>query len=121
MCNAPYVMKDHIFERLKEEGIRPPRLYGMGFPHNNYGGFCIKAGQGQFKLLLEKMPKRFAYHEAKEQEILTFLGRDDISILRDRRGGTSKPMTLRMLRERIEQGCPDVDPLDLGGCGCGID
>ncbi len=33
----------------KNFGIEPPRLYKMGFKHNNCGGACVKAGISQWK------------------------------------------------------------------------
>jgi len=116
LCEPPYLEKDEILAELKRRGIEPPRLYGMGFAHANCGGFCVRAGQGQFKQLLQVMPERYAYHERKEQEFRERLGKD-VAILRDRRGGTTKPLTLKALRERIQCGGP-VDEFDLGGCGC---
>lgn len=40
---------------------------------------------------------RYAFHERKEQEIRCFLGKD-VSILKDRRGGGNKRMTLKDFR-----------------------
>jgi len=117
MCDRPYLEKSEMLAILEEQGIKPPRLYEMGFPHNNCGGFCIKAGQAHFRLLLEKMPERYAYHEQKEQEIREHLGKD-VAILRDRRGGKSRPLTLKELRERESSEC---DMEEWGGCGCFVD
>jgi hypothetical protein len=118
MCEAPYRDKSMMLDDLTAAGIERPRLYRLGFPHNNCGGFCIKAGQAHFKLLLETMPDRFAYHEAKEQDIRVELDKD-IAILRDRRGGTTKPMTLAELRRRVESDQSDsLDLFEWGGCGC---
>lgn len=132
---APLAEKEHmldgqqVMDWLEREGIRAPRLYEMGFPHNNCGGFCVKAGQASFRLLLEKMPERYAYHEAKEQELREYLGKD-VTILVDRRGGTKKPMTMKAFRERIqgaatlEEACGgDLVALEdmkyeFGGCAC---
>lgn len=118
LCESPLLDKQDHLDALAAEGIAAPRLYAMGFPHNNCGGFCVKAGQGQFALLLQKMPERYAYHERKEQELREYIGKD-VSILRDRRGGKTKPMTLKALRERIEAG--ENVGRDMGGCGCAID
>ncbi len=63
LCDPPLTMKLQMIDALKAEGIRPPRLYAMGFSHNNCGGFCVKAGQGHFALLLQHLPDRYAYHE----------------------------------------------------------
>lgn len=118
LCEPPYLEKPALIRWLKREGIEPPRLYAMGFPHNNCGGFCVKAGQAQFALLLRKMPERYAEHEAKERELRGVLGNH--SILRDRVGGTTKPMTLEEFRKRIEAK-GEVDLYDWGGCGCAIE
>ena len=118
MTEPPYMEKEQMLDWLNAEGIEPPRLYKLGFPHNNCGGFCIKAGQAHFAHLLKVMPERYAYHEAKEEEMRARVG--DYSILRDRRGGTTKTLSLKTLRERIEAK-QSFDALDWGGCGCAID
>lgn len=118
MCEAPYVSKKDLFAQLEDVGIALPRLYHMGFPHNNCGGFCIKAGHAHFKLLLEKMPERYLEHERKEEEFRQMTGKN-VSILKDRRGGTVKPLTLAALRERVQkENCEGVDEQEWGGCGC---
>jgi hypothetical protein len=119
MSEKPYLTKDQMIEWLRAEGIEPPRLYAMGFPHNNCGGFCIKAGIDNFRLLLHTMPDRYAYHEQKEQELREHLGKD-VAILRDRTGGESKPLTLKALRER-EECLPMPLGNDFGGCGCMVE
>ena len=116
MVEPPLMNKNEMVRSLAAHGIAPPRLYSMGFPHNNCGGFCIKAGQAQFRLLLEQFPCRYAGHERKEQELREHLGKD-VAILRDRTGGTTKPMTMKAFRERIQSG-GDFDLYDWGGCGC---
>lgn len=116
LCEPPLRVKSEFMAELEAEGIRPPRLYEMGFPHNNCGGFCVKAGQAHFKLLLEKMPDRYAMHEQKEESLAAYLGKK-VAILRDRRGGQTRPMLLREFRERIQRG-DEVDSYEWGGCGC---
>ena len=103
LLEEPIVMKSHISRQLKELGIERPKLYDLGFSHNNCGGFCVKAGFGQFAHLLKVLPERYAFHEQKEEEFREFIEKD-VTILRDRRGGTTKPMTLKAFRERIEGG-----------------
>lgn len=114
----PLLAKPQMLEWLKREGITPPRLYGYGFPHNNCGGFCVKAGQAHFALLLRTMPERYAFHEAKENELRAALGWRQ-TILRDATGGKVKPITLSEFRERIEQQ-QTFDTFDWGGCGCAL-
>lgn len=116
LCEAPFLEKDDILSDLNRRGLKPPRLYDMGFPHNNCGGFCIKAGQGHFLHLLKMLPERYAYHEGKEQELREYLGKD-IAILRDRTGGKVRPLTLRELRERVQDG-EQLSMDEWGGCGC---
>ena len=116
LCERPYLSKGQWLDELQAAGIEVPRLYAMGFPHNNCGGFCVKAGQAHFALLLDRMPERYHYHEEKEQEIRDYL-KKDVAILRDRRGGCTRPMTLREFRENIQRG-QGTDNFEWGGCGC---
>ena len=115
LCWAPAWTRIEIDAALADTGIPRPRLYDMGFPHNNCGGFCIKAGQGAFALLLEKMPRRYMHH-ALEEEQFRFENGKDVSILRDRSGGVTKPLTLLALKEKIR--LKQHDATDMGGCGC---
>lgn len=111
--------KDRISAELAAAGIAEPALYAQGFPHNNCAGACVRGGQGQWALLLKHNPERYAHEEAQEQAFRERMGKD-VAILRDRRGGVTKPLTLKALRERIEAK-QDVDMDDLGGCGCMTD
>jgi hypothetical protein len=120
LTEAPYLSKTKMLKALLDQGIKLPRLYDMGFAHNNCGGFCIKAGHGHFAVLLKAMPERYAFHETKERELRETLGKN-ISILSDRAGGGGKkPLTLKVFRERIEAG-QQPDKFDIGGCGCFVD
>lgn len=114
LCEQPFLPADEGFRLLETIGISPPRLYAEGFSHNNCGGFCVKAGHGQFLRLLEKQPLRYAHHEREEEKIRQYLGKD-VSIMRDRKGGSVKPLTMRLFRELNGAGC---DSTDVGGCGC---
>jgi 3'-phosphoadenosine 5'-phosphosulfate sulfotransferase (PAPS reductase)/FAD synthetase len=123
MCDAPWMHKGDVLRWMRREGLEPPRLYAMGFAHNNCGGFCCRAGQGHFAHLLATMPERYAFHEAKEQEMRDFLGKD-VSILRDRADGTTDPITLREFRLQIEaadHGQANLFDFEIGGCGCFLD
>lgn len=57
------IIKDDV---LRKYDIRQPVLYDYGFSHNNCNGRCVKAGQGHYKLLRERMPDVF--REIMEQE-----------------------------------------------------
>ena len=116
LIEKPYLSKPELLDWLKREGIEAPRLYREGFSHNNCGGFCIKAGQAQFRRLLLWNRERYLYHEGREQELRAYL-KADVAIMRDRAGGIVRPLTMREFRERIEAG-DACDPTDVGGCGC---
>jgi hypothetical protein len=125
-CEAPLLSrvdldKEAILCWVSACGIRPPRLYEMGFPHNNCGGGCIKAGMAHFKLLLRRLPDVYAEWERNEQDMRDFLGKD-VAILTDRSGGRSgasrRPLTLREFRERVEVGERIPGIRDWGACSC---
>ena len=119
LCDKPWISKVECLEWATREGIRPPRLYDMGFAHANCGGFCVKAGQASFALLLKHFPERYAAHEAWEEHLRTIVG--DHSIMKDRRGGTTKRLTMRQFRLRLErEGEGACDKTDIGGCGCAL-
>lgn len=117
LCEHPYLAKTDLIDVLRERGIEPPRLYAMGFEHNNCGGFCIKAGQAQFERLLRVLPDRYRYHERREQELRAYLDKD-VAILRDRTGGQMRPLTLRDFRERLERDPTLFDTDEWGACAC---
>jgi len=55
MCEEPYLTKEEMLQELERLGIERPRLYKIGFAHNNCGGFCCRAGQGHFANLLKQI------------------------------------------------------------------
>ena len=116
MAEPPYLSKAQMLSEVSADGIAIPRLYRMGFEHNNCGGFCVKSGQAQFAHLLKVMPERYRQHEAQEEAIRSYLGRD-VAIMKDRRGERSRPLTMREFRERLE-GSGEYDQLDFGACSC---
>lgn len=119
MCEPPYMDKQDMLRALKACGIKAPRLYDMGFSHNNCGGFCCKAGQGHFANLYRQLPETYAYHEQKEQDIIAYLEKP-VSMLTEQIDGISYPLTLKTLRERIDAD-GQIDMYEIGGCGCFID
>lgn len=119
MSEAPYLSKVDMLEVLKADGIEPPRLYAMGFAHNNCGGFCCRAGQGHFAKLLEALPDRYARAEQEENSMRELLGKD-IAFMKKTMNGVAKPYTLRQLRQDVESH-KEIDLFDIGGCGCFVD
>jgi len=113
----PLMSNCECVEYVRNEwGIDPPDLYDQGFPHNNCGGACVKAGHGQWYLAYKKRRSVFDMWEQKEAEHRAMTGKD-VSILRDRRGGENSPMPLSELRRRFEE--DGYRPSDVrGGCDC---
>ena len=123
LTEPPYLDKRQMLDAAKAEGLEPPSMYRTGYAHANCQGACVRAGQGQWKLLLETNAETYRYHEEQEQALRAYLDKD-VSILRDREGGTSTPLTLRNFRERHETGQLSLfgfDEMEIGGCGCFTD
>jgi hypothetical protein len=118
LCSEPFDTKADLLVDLEARGIAPPRLYGMGFAHNNCGGGCVRSGQGQFALLHEKLPETYAKWRAGEKRIRDYLGKD-VAILRDRTGGKVTPLPLDEFEKRIAK--KNYDEYEIGGCGCFLD
>jgi len=119
LTEPPYLDKSEMIAWAESEGLKSPRLYELGFSHNNCGGGCVRAGQAQFKKLFTVMPDRFAVWEQNEQKMRDLLG--DVSILTEVVKGEKQRLTLTTLRERVENQQPLFDELDFGGCGCFVD
>lgn len=117
LTRPPYTHKAQLLNEWRARGIEPPRLYAQGFSHANCGGGCVRGGQAQWQLLLTVNRPRYLEWENEEEATRTELGKD-VSILRDRTGGTLTPLTLRSFRERIEAEPSLFDADDWGACGC---
>jgi 3'-phosphoadenosine 5'-phosphosulfate sulfotransferase (PAPS reductase)/FAD synthetase len=105
---------------IRSWGIAVPRLYLMGFTHNNCGGRCVKQGAAEWLRLLHYFPERFA--EVRDWELAQRAkggARSTFAILRDRTGGQSQPLTLAALQERgiPPEGEPSME--DMFSCYCG--
>ena len=102
----PVAMPPH--RRVTEEwGLETPRLYKMGFPHNNCGGRCVRQGIKEFQRLKHAFPGRFAEVAEWEQRQREKGGaRADYAILRDRRGGELRPMTLNAIADKMGEQIP---------------
>lgn len=119
LAEKPWLWTADFAKIATDLGIRPPRLYEMGFEHNNCGGFCVRAGQAHFATLLREMPDRYAYHEQREEELRQEVGKD-IALLHVKRKSGTRSMTLRQFRLEQEHG-RDYDRTEFGGCGCFVD
>jgi hypothetical protein len=117
LTRPPYLWKQQILDLFRKRGIEPPRLYKYGFTHANCGGACVRGGQAQWALLLQVNRPRYLEWEAEEERTRELLGKD-VSILRDRTGGTPRPLSLAAFRQRIERQPALFDDDDWGACGC---
>ena len=122
LCDKPYLMKAELHDWADSEGLKKQRLYLIGSAHANCGGGCVKAGLGHWRNLFQKWPERYALWESKEQEIYDHVPRAK-PFLKKRIKGETIYLSLRDLREQYLEpelsgvAC-DIDPNDLGGCGC---
>lgn len=107
-----------FYAPLEALGIQTPRLYGMGYMHNNCGGFCCKAGQAHWANRFRIQPERFAYDAMMERKIVAYLG-GGYAMMTDRRGGEKKPMTLDAFRERLLSDPKKKYEYAPGESGCG--
>ena len=115
---APLLTKAQMIEEAEKIGLKPPRLYSYGFKHNNCGGGCVRAGQAQFKHLLDVMPERFAEWERQEEKMQDYLGAE-VTILSRTVNGRKQPLSLTSLREMAEQQPSMIDMTETGfECNC---
>lgn len=122
LIDEPYLSKSDMCDWVERYGVRRPRLYDMGFSHNNCGGFCVKGGQGHFFNLLNQMPERYAYHEAKQEELFLVIGKR-VPFIRKSIDKEISYLSLREFREKIQKDEMNniskiIDLNDIGGCGC---
>jgi hypothetical protein len=120
LCEEPLYPKRFWIDEAEREGVTPPRLYGMGFAHNNCAGGCVRAGQAQFAHLLRVRPDVFNEWEANELDVAAYLGKD-VAILSEQVNGEKRLLPLITLRRRIESQPSLLDADDWGGCGCFVD
>jgi hypothetical protein len=116
LMEAPFWTKASMIERWRAWGVEPPRLYAAGFSH----AACVRGGQASWERLLGWDRGRYLEWENEEEATRQMLGKD-VAILRDRRGGQSRPLTLRAFRERLESDPKLFDAGDEGACGCFMD
>lgn len=107
------------FSVVRSWGITTPRLYGMGFPHNNCGGRCIRQGIGEWKRLRAHFPVRFEEvrdWEAAQREIGD--ARSEHAIAKTQRNGATQPLTLAEIEENETVSTGSHKQEDLFGCFC---
>lgn len=116
LCAPPYLSRSQVFQTIDDYDMETPRLYEMGFAHNNCGGFCVKAGQAHFENLLRKMPEVYAYHEARQEKLIAELPTVR-PFLRMTKNKVTSYLTLKQFREHLQSGGEWAE-FEYGGCGC---
>jgi len=87
------VSKQDIIGKIESLGIAIPRLYKLGFEHNNCSGGCVRSGKSQWAHLLRVLPEVYKERENTEEYLRALLGKD-IHFLKD--------ITLKQLRTMIQ-------------------
>ena len=100
----PYEFRPYA-EVVRSWGIEPSAVYAAGAGHDNCGGACVKQGIGDWVRLYDQDRARFELVRDWEQAQRAKGGaRANRAILRDSTGGTTRPMTLAELEQRIIAG-----------------
>ena len=110
------IFKEQLKTELASTGIALPRLYDLGFQHNNCGGFCVKSGQAQFALLLKCFPERYAWHEKQQEKTFEHMGKR-YPFIRKAVNKIDYFLSMQEFKEWIQSG-GDYDKFDWGGCAC---
>lgn len=108
-----------VFATVRSWGIEIPRLYKMGFPHNNCGGRCVRQGVGEWQRLRVHFPERFANvrdWEAAQQAIGD--ARQGYAICRDQSNGEVKPLSLAEIEKREVSQNECAVQEDMFACFC---
>jgi hypothetical protein len=108
---------------LKDLDIKQPRLYDMGFAHNNCKGRCVKGGQAHWITLLNQDYKSFCEMRDFEKEMNVLInqknGTNDVKYAYIKKSG--EPFTLEELEKTYREKPKQLDIFDFGGCGCFVD
>ena len=127
---VPYVYRSMLVEEGRivpkdfstKYGIKPPRLYSLGLGHNNCGGFCVKAGLGHYKKLLEGDREQYLYFETQEKLVYKAVPNAK-PFLRKITNNTTQYLTLfdyRKMLEKDKEFLSEDEKMEFGGCGCAI-
>lgn len=129
--NVPYKYRSILIEEnvfldqeqkkqwCRDRYIKMPRLYELGFSHNNCGGFCVKSGQAQFKNLYKYLPEVYMQNEKEEQRLMA--NNPNLKpFIKKQIKGVKYYFTMREFREKFLETNQEIDEHDWGGCGCAL-
>lgn len=108
-----------IFKTIRDWGIEIPRMYQMGFPHNNCGGRCFRQGINEWLRLRVYFPERF--EQVREWEAAQQAkgdARANYAICRDQSGGKVHPLSLLDIEQRELQQSKSTVQEDMFACFC---
>ena len=126
----PYQIEMPLIEKnidvnkaFNEYNIKQPRLYDIGFAHNNCKGRCVKGGQGHWLQLLQK--DYISFCEMRDFEIMMN------EIINAKNGTKGKKYSymkknnesymLIDLENDYKSRPQQLDIFDFGTCGCFVD
>lgn len=66
LCEPPYSPESSSQYILDNWGVKPPRMYDLGFAHANCGGRCVRGKLQHWRHLLRVWPERFKEMEEFE-------------------------------------------------------
>lgn len=118
LCEPPFIPYNERLKIVEQYGLRLPRLYTLGFPHNNCGGFCVRAGLAQFDLLRKTFPERFKWHKEQQKALVAQNPNLDKPFLRKTIDGQLHYITLEQFEKMT---LAEEERHDFGGCGCFVD
>jgi hypothetical protein len=101
----PYEYRPYQDVVRHDWGIEPPRLYKLGYPHNNCAGRCVKQGVHEWIRTLIHFPARFEEMKNWEQAQREKGGpRANRTICREEVNGEKRPITLAEIERRFLAG-----------------
>ena len=103
---------------VSDWGIKPPRLYSYGFPHNNCGGRCVRQGNSEWIRLLKHFPDRFKEVSDWEQEKQKGEKAATHAITEIRINGVRTPLSLQDLAQQNETTQMDMFTYEGDEYGC---
>jgi hypothetical protein len=94
-------------EVLAYHGLSWPTMYEDGYGNTNCGGFCVRSGLQQLRILLRTDRELYMYHEEREEKLHQKIGR--YPFLKKTAEGQRIPITMKEYRLYLETGNLIID------------
>ena len=111
--------KAQCLSMAQERGLTLPDAYADGFSHSNCRGLCVQAGQGHYGRLLRLYPERYIEAMEFEERWQAQTGKNNTFLMREVQGKRI-PLSLRQLKDNLENQLDFFPQDDGGGCGCAL-